>query len=205
VGVDPYEVLGVTRGASAEAVAAAYRRAAKQWHPDLASGPEAAHRMAQVNAAYDALRGGSAPAPVPAPAARPAPSSASAPRARNGAWLTDGLRRRLGPELVSALHDREHVSIVTPAATWASPATVLAVTDRRLLWLLDDAVTGRVRSLPFHAVASVDHGLRWPRRRDAVVRIRNRSGRRFAFSHLEPQVAEAITERVQRHVARGAT
>jgi hypothetical protein len=197
--VDPNEVLGIAPGASAEEVAAAYREAAKRWHPDRAPGPDAARRMAEVNAAYDQLRGGGGPPP---PAAAPARSSPSAARVRDGSWLTDGLRRRLGPELTTALHDREHVSIVTPAATWASPQTVLAVTDRRLLWLLDDAVTGRVRSLPFHAIASVDHALRWPRRRDAVVRIRNRSGRRFSFSHLQPDVAEAIAERVRRSVAR---
>jgi hypothetical protein len=195
--VDPHEVLGVAPGASADEVAAAYREAAKRVHPDRAPGPDAARRMAELNAAYDQLRGGSAPPPPPR-----ARFSPSAPRVRDGSWLTDVLRRRLGPELTAALHDREHVSIVTPAATWASPQTILAVTDRRLLWLLDDAVTGRVRSLPFHAIASVDHALRWPWRRDAVVRIRIRSGRRFTFSHLQPDVAEAIAERLRRNLTR---
>jgi DnaJ domain len=202
--VDPYEVLGVPPGASAEEVAAAYREAAKRWHPDRAGAVDAAaaaaaaSRMAEVNAAYDQLRGGTAPPPAPPEPARSSPSSA---RVRDGSWLSDELRRRLGPELTAALHDREHVAIVTPAATWASPQTLLAVTDRRLLWLLDDAVTGRVRSLPFHAIASVEHALRWPRRRDAVVRVRNRAGRRFTFSHLRPEVARAIAERVQRSAA----
>ena len=59
------------------------------------------------------------------------------------------MRRALGRELLDALEPDEQVALVTPAATWASPSTLLAVTDRRLLWLLDDAVGNRVRSLRF--------------------------------------------------------
>ena len=52
---DPYVVLGVRRGASDKAIAAAYRRLARQHHPDIA-GETATIRMAQINAAFDAIK-----------------------------------------------------------------------------------------------------------------------------------------------------
>ena len=105
--------------------------------------------MAEINAAYDLVRserwlernGRTAP-----PADRP---EAPAPRVRAGAWLAEPLRRALGRELLGALEDGEDVAMVTPTSTWASPQALLAVTDRRLLWLLDDAPTHRVRSLRY--------------------------------------------------------
>lgn len=58
---DPYRVLGVSPGASEEAVTKAYRRLAKQYHPDLNHGnPEAAKKMSEVNAAYEQIKSGNA-------------------------------------------------------------------------------------------------------------------------------------------------
>ncbi len=58
---DPYEVLGVPRGASEEEVTKAYRALAKKYHPDLNPGDEeAAHRMSEINEAYDSIRRGGA-------------------------------------------------------------------------------------------------------------------------------------------------
>ena len=70
------------------------------------------------------------------------------------------------------------------------------VTDRRLLWLLDDAVAGRVRSLRFDAIADVRHGLRWPRR-NATVHVRGKNGHRHAFSGLRPETAALIAQHVR--------
>ncbi len=54
---DPYEVLGVPKGASEEEVKRAYRRLAKQYHPDINPGdPTAAQKMNEINEAYDRIK-----------------------------------------------------------------------------------------------------------------------------------------------------
>ena len=59
---DPHDVLGVDRGASQATVKAAWRRLAREHHPDLAADSatrrDATRRMAEINAAYQALRSG---------------------------------------------------------------------------------------------------------------------------------------------------
>jgi hypothetical protein len=195
VTADPFAVLGVAPGASAEEVAAAYRRLAKRWHPDRTGGQQDEGRMAEINAAYDLLRSerwldccG-----------RPEPARESAARTRRapaGTWLAEPLRRALGRELLVALEKGEEVAMVTPVSTWASPQALLAVTDRRLLWLLDDAPTHRVRALRFRDVAAVEERLRRPLRRSAVLRVRTSAGRKLSFADLRPATAAAIARHV---------
>src|ERR1700745_383571 len=53
---DPYEVLGVPRGASAAAIKSAYRKLAKKHHPDQNKGdPKAAEKFAEINTANEIL------------------------------------------------------------------------------------------------------------------------------------------------------
>jgi hypothetical protein len=195
--VDPYAVLGLAPGAGAREVAAAYREQAKRWHPDRGGGEPAERRMAEINAAYDLLRASDAHAGPIGPTGRPRPGGpGAAPRGRHGGWLPDPVRRALGPELLDALADHEAVRLVTPTSTWASPRAVLAVTERRLLWLLDDAPVARVRSLPFRDVEAVGLRVQRPRRRAATLSLRTTGGRRHAFAGLRPHTAALI----ERHV-----
>jgi DnaJ domain len=182
--MDPFAILGLAPGAAGADVTAAYRELAKRWHPDRGGGEEAARRMAEINVAYELLRAGEAQrgAVAPSPATR---------------RFSDPLRRALGRELLDALHGDEQVRLVCPASTWASPRAILAVTDRRLLWLLDDAPVARVRSLAFKDVSEVSHALRRPRRRVATLRLRTLGGRRLAFSGLRPHTAAAIERQVR--------
>ncbi len=190
---DPYAILGVGPDAAPAQLTAAYREQAKRWHPDRNGGAESERRMAQVNAAYDLLRAGWSP--VSGPRARER-ATAPAPVRGRGSWLAPAVRRALGRELLEALEEGEAVHYVTPTATWASARALLVVTDRRLLWLLDDVVNRRVDFVRFARIASVDHHLRRPRRRVAILRVETTDGRRLTFSELRPQTAEAIVRRV---------
>jgi curved DNA-binding protein CbpA len=53
--IDPYKILQVDSEAEDEVIQAAYRRLARKYHPDLATTPEAANRMAAINAAWELI------------------------------------------------------------------------------------------------------------------------------------------------------
>jgi hypothetical protein len=193
--MDPYAVLGVRPGSAEKEITAAYREAAKRWHPDRSPGEDAAARMAEINAAYDLVRAtaqhglqGPWNPGVPTPQTRAATRSAG-----KGGWLIPPLRLALGPELLDTLTLDEDVKLVTPTSTWASPRAILAVTERRLLWLLDDAPVARVHSLPFRNVAEISHKVR---RKHATLTVRTIAGRRHVFHDLRPHTAASI----ERHV-----
>ena len=104
---NPYKVLQVDPEAEDEVIAAAYRRLARKYHPDTASGVESSGRMEAINAAWEVIgdpkrraaydreravaaamarRGdggaassGAAPAPGAGPRPAPAPGPAPAP------------------------------------------------------------------------------------------------------------------------------
>lgn len=52
---DFYDILGVQRSANADELKRAYRKLAKEWHPDINKAPEAEERFKEINEAYDVL------------------------------------------------------------------------------------------------------------------------------------------------------
>ncbi|MFD1356090.1 DnaJ domain-containing protein, partial [Methylorubrum suomiense] len=52
---NPYEVLGVPKGASEAEVKKAFRKLAKAYHPDSNKDPKAKERFAEANTAYEIL------------------------------------------------------------------------------------------------------------------------------------------------------
>jgi hypothetical protein len=190
--MDPHGVLGLPPTATPDEIAATYRRLAKEWHPDRGGGAAAETRMADINAAYDLLR---ATAWTQRHENHAVPVSRT-PATGRGAWLPPAIRSALGHELLGVVEPGERIWLVTPTTTWASPQALLAASDRRLLWLLDDAVNGRVQTLRFAAIEAAEHSLRRPRKRVATLRVRARNGRRFAFGELRPSTAAALARRI---------
>jgi hypothetical protein len=182
--VDPYAVLGVRPDASEHQVAAAYKALAKRWHPDRGAGEEGERRMAEINVAYATLRTAPGDAPPTAPEVRP----------RHGWWLPVWVRRAIGLELLQALTEGEEVRVVVPVEVSTSPRAVLVVTERRLLWLLDDAPVARVRSVGFRDVAAVEQRAK---RHRASLTVRTLSGRRHTFHGLRPHIAATIANHVR--------
>ncbi|MDO4456069.1 MAG: DnaJ domain-containing protein, partial [Ligilactobacillus agilis] len=52
---DPYEVLGVSKDASADEIKRAYRKLSKKYHPDLNKEPGAEAKFKEINEAYETL------------------------------------------------------------------------------------------------------------------------------------------------------
>lgn len=192
--VDPHAVLGVTPDATDEELARAYRELAKRHHPDRA-GTEGAARMRHLNDAYAAARadrrrrGAVAPRPQ-----RRAP----------GWWLPGETRSALGPEIVGALDDGEQVLAVAWAASGDSHDVRLAVTDKRLVWLRDDAIAERVRVLRLAEVDEVTARI-GRLRRSGELRVAARTRRRpLRFGEIAPDALRELADALLRVLPPGA-
>ena len=192
--MDPHAVLGLDPGASPEEVQRAYRALAKRFHPDRA-GEAAGELMISINAAHDLLlgrleeeydrvnRATATAEPEPEPPVEIA-----------GAWLPPAVRRVLARELLAALEPGEQVDEVVLTATSDSHDVQLAVTDRRLLWLRDDAIMGRVRYLRHREVAGVEGRAAGRLRRHGQLRVQPASGGRpLRFFELRPEILARLT------------
>ena len=129
---DPYKVLQVDPEAEDEVIQAAFRRLARKYHPDVASGPDGESRMATINAAWEILGD---------PARRAEHDRARHRAAREtgltappeAPWPGDAARR---PASGSSGHDRP------PAARGASEAAA-AASPRRAETVSTDWTSGR--------------------------------------------------------------
>jgi hypothetical protein len=191
--MDPSHVLGLPPDADDREIAQAYRELAKRYHPDRA-GADGQTRMAQLNAAYDLLRTGLAE--QQRRRHRLDRTQERTPQ-MPGHWLPEPVRRTLGPELVAALEPGEAIRLTIDTATHDSHDVRLAVTDRRLLWLRDDAINDRVRYERISRIAGMQE--RPPRgwRRRGELRIRLASGRRLGFGELLPADLDALAAAVR--------
>ncbi|XP_031554405.1 dnaJ homolog subfamily C member 16-like isoform X2 [Actinia tenebrosa] len=52
---DPYEILGVSRFSSQQQIKKAYKKLARNWHPDKNDNPEAQEKFIKINEAYEIL------------------------------------------------------------------------------------------------------------------------------------------------------
>jgi DnaJ domain len=195
--VDPHAVLGLDPGASPEEVQRAYRTLAKRFHPDRA-GEAAGELMISINAAHDLLldrleeEHGRANGATATSEPEPEPPVEIA-----GAWLAPAVRRVLARELLAALEPGEQVDEVVLTATTDSHDVQLAVTDRRLLWLRDDAIMGRVRYLRHRDVASVEGRSAGRLRRHGQLRVQPASGGRpLRFFELRPELLARLAARI---------
>ena len=53
---NPYDILGVKEEDSDEVINKAYKKLARQYHPDINPSPEAAEKMVEINCAYDEIK-----------------------------------------------------------------------------------------------------------------------------------------------------
>ena len=52
---DFYEVLGISKTANADEIKRAYRKKAKQYHPDICKEPDAEEKFKEVQQAYEQI------------------------------------------------------------------------------------------------------------------------------------------------------
>lgn len=136
---DPYKVLQVDSEAEDEVIQAAYRRLAQKYHPDVATGPDAAARMSAINAAWEILRDPARRASLDLArrlARRNAERAATDPRSASGGSRGDG--GAAGPPATGP-----RAGSPTGGSTPSGPASRGDVPPRRAETVSSDWTSGR--------------------------------------------------------------
>ena len=124
---DPYEVLGIQRGATDDEIKKAYRAKCKRWHPDLnPNDPTAEEHFKEVQAAYDAItKGDTGPQMADSPAAVTATASRVIIRAATSRDTIRATARTAGSREISASGSTRLVSdsVLAAISSRAGPAT----------------------------------------------------------------------------------
>lgn len=120
--VSYYQTLQVKQDATQAEIAAAYRRLARRFHPDLNPAPDAHRQMQVINEAYNVLRHperrqrydatlASPVIPTPAPGATRTPPPTSSHRAHTAAaWLS--YQKRIGAEIVFTIGHADAMTVL---------------------------------------------------------------------------------------------
>lgn len=152
---DPYRVLGIPPGASAEEMHDAYRDLVKRHHPDHNGGSaESTRRFQEIQAAYDELR------------SRPAPSRTSRPDGPSVADRMASLERELREAVAARERARRQAREAARESEGAEPTPAPASTEDsfgKILGDIRDEVADRIgeaRKHPaVHRVSDLIDGL----------------------------------------------
>lgn len=138
---DYYRILGVSRDASTPEIRRAYRRLARQHHPDRNANPDGPQRFRTLAEAYavlnDPARRARYDQTIPRPALPHAPPATPAVRAHRGVLELSAREARLAATMPLTLTSTDGITIVLPAGladgdqiTIATPAGRAVLTIR---------------------------------------------------------------------------
>jgi uncharacterized membrane protein YsdA (DUF1294 family) len=146
---DYYAILGVPRNATPEQIKEAYRRLAKEYHPDKNPSPEAEERFKLINEAYQVLSDPAKRAEYDAlyDAMASRASAPTGPEAREPHVAGYGFRLRIQEALVKHLFD--------PMPKWMAALFILASVFTLAFRLI--RFSSRLMSSPLQALSSGLH------------------------------------------------